>query len=82
MQALAPRQLEVYKSILDYWREVGRAPSLKDLETRLGMTSMPLRRHLRILQEKGLLAPRRHNTARDIYLAKPVGEAAKAEQAA
>jgi DNA-binding MarR family transcriptional regulator len=76
MQELPPRQLEVYASIQDYWREVRRAPSLKDLETRLGMTSMPLRRHLRILEAKGLLAPRRHNTARDIYLAETVGEAA------
>ena len=76
MQTLAPRQLEVYKSIQDYWREIGRAPSFKDLEARLGMTGTPLRRHIQILEARGYLAPRRHNRPRDIYLTSPAGEAA------
>lgn len=71
MRALAPRQQEVYQAVRDYWREVGRAPSFKDLEARLNMTGTPLRRHIEILEERGYLAPRRPNTPRDIYLATP-----------
>ena len=75
MKALTPRQQDVYEAIRDHWREVGRPPSFKDLQERVKLSVLPLRRHVLILEEKGYLAPRRPHTARDIYLAKPVGEA-------
>ena len=76
MRALAPRQREVYQAVQDYWREVGRSPSYQDLRTRLNLNETALRRHIGILEERGYLAPRRRGIPRDIYLAKPVGEAA------
>jgi hypothetical protein len=75
MQPLAPRGEEVYLAIQDYWREVGRSPSFKDLQVRLNMTEDPSRRHIEILTERVYIAPRRRGIPRDIYLAKPLGEA-------
>lgn len=76
MKPLTPRQQEVYRAIENYWREVGRSPSIKDVQTRLNLNETATRRHLDILTERGYLAPRRRGIPRDIYLAKPVGEAA------
>ena len=73
---LMPRQKNVLDAIKAHWCEIGRSPSFKDLEARLGMGSTALRRHLGILEAKGLIAPRRPRKPCDIYLAKPVGEAA------
>jgi SOS-response transcriptional repressor LexA len=76
MHPLTPRQREVYQAIKDYWREVERSPSYQDLRTRLNINETALRRHIEILTERGYIAPRRRGIPRDIYLAKPVGEAA------
>jgi len=69
---LTSRQAEVYKAIKQYAAS-GRSPSLRELAIRVNMASTgTLRRHLRLLEEKGLIRPRRYKEHRDIHL----GEAA------
>jgi SOS-response transcriptional repressor LexA len=72
---LTPRQTEVYEAIRKYAAK-GRSPSLRELSIKVGMSTWPLRRHLNILTQKGLLRPRRPKTARDIHLAENIPEAA------
>ncbi len=75
-QVLTPRQSEVYEAIRQYAAK-GRSPSLKELGIRVGMASTAsVRRHLRLLEEKGLIRPRRYRESRDIHLVEPVAEAA------
>jgi hypothetical protein len=76
MQAqLTPRPADVYGAIRKYATK-GRSPSLRELSAKVGMSTWPLRRHLNILTQKGLLKPRRPKTARDIHLAEHILEAA------
>jgi hypothetical protein len=76
MQAqLTPRQAEVYEAIQKYTAK-GRSPSLRELSAIVGMSTWPLRRHLTILTQKGLLKPRRPKTTRDIHLAEHILKAA------
>jgi len=66
---LPPRQAQVYEAIKQYAAK-GRSPSLRELAIRVNMSSTgTIRRHLRLLEEKGLLRPRRFKAVRDIHLA-------------
>jgi SOS-response transcriptional repressor LexA len=63
------RQLEVLNAIRVLTDENGRPPCLVELGAKLGMRStLSVRRHLSILERKGLLKRRRRGKPRDLYV--------------
>ena len=65
---LTPRQNEVFEAIRELSGR-GRNPSLRELAACAGLRSADtLRRHLGILQAKGLVKPSRHYKPRDLAL--------------
>jgi SOS-response transcriptional repressor LexA len=65
---LTERQREVIDAIRELSAN-GRAPSIEELGERVGLRgSWATRRHLSILEKKGILRPRRYGRPRDIVL--------------
>lgn len=64
---LRPATLKVFNGISAHWAEEGKAPSLRELRKRLGLTLNPLRYHIDILEQKGYLRARKHAASRDLY---------------
>jgi repressor LexA len=71
------RQKEILEAVLSLTAELGRAPTLLDIASRVGLASVStVHKHLELLEERGLLR-RRHGRRRTIELL-PAGQAGAA----
>ena len=74
---LTERQQEVLRAIRELSTQ-DRVPSLEEIGAFIGVrNSLSTRRHLSILEKKGLLQPRRRGKPRDIHLTEGTGDAAR-----
>jgi len=66
------RQKEILEAVLSLTAELGRAPTLLDIASRVGLASVStVHKHLELLEARGLLRRRRKGRRREIELLPP-----------